>query len=446
MQKQKLHQKLGTKISFLQIQFLSLLQIPLSDLNSRIQDELEENPALEEEEEINIENASKKDYRYKGNQNNTINEIHNFSVDSESLSDYLKTQLVTLDLNEEERFLAEYLIDSLDKNGWLDRDWFSISDDILVNLNLEFSEKEIQKAISIIQQLDPCGVGARDLKESLIIQLKNKKTTTTIDFAIKILQSHYDKFAKKNFESIIKEFKIEDHQLKEIYEVVEKLNPYPASNFNTSNKPKEYIYPDFLVRLDNDKNIVSLNKRLGRGLRVSRTYQKMLDETKDREAKLFLTKKIESAIWFKEAISQREKTLENVMNTIVSIQLDYFSTGDENLLKPMKLADIAEIVKMDLSTISRVTNSKYVETFFGTFLLKDLFSEAYRKEDGEKISVKVIKKSLEEIIRKEDKKSPFTDEKISELLGKEEYHIARRTVAKYREELKIPTSKYRRKL
>ncbi|MBT3418508.1 MAG: RNA polymerase factor sigma-54 [Flavobacteriales bacterium] len=450
MQKQKLQQKLGFNLSPQQIQFLSLLQIPLASLNSRIQDELEDNPALEEgenSEDISLdelEEDNPNSYKYRQNNTPDFTEVQ-ISNSEESLSDHLKKQLLLLNLREDDLFLTEYLIDSLDNNGWINRELFSISDDLLINLNLEFSEQEIEKYLSVIQTLEPLGVGARNLQECLLIQLKNKEQNELVELSILVLENQYERFSKKNFEGLIRELEISEMQLKEVYELVEKLNPFPASNF-IKTATASYVTPDFLVTILEEKNIVTLTKRSGKELKVSASYKKMIEGALDVAAKEFLKQKIESANWFKNAILQREETLLNVMNAIVNFQEKYFLSGEDEELKPMILADIANIVNMNISTISRVTNSKYAQTFFGTFLLKDLFSEAYRKDNGELISTKVIKSRLKEIIEMEDKKHPYTDVKLAELLGENEYHIARRTVAKYREGLGIQTSKYRREL
>jgi len=450
MQKQKLQQKLGFNLSPQQIQFLALLQIPLASLDSRIQEELEDNPALEEtekSEDISIDEMEEdysNSYKYKQQTNSDYSEVQ-ISDFEETLSEYLKKQLLLLNLDEDDLFLIEYLIDSLDENGWISREVFSISDDLLINLNLEFSEEEIIKALLLIQTLEPFGVGARNLQECLLVQLKNKEQNEIVELSIKVLENQYERFSKKNFEGVIRELEISEKQLKDVYELVEKLNPFPASNFS-KNRSASYITPDFIIKIIDEKNIVSLSKRSGKELRVSNHYKKMIQETSDKKAKEFLKQKIESANWFKDAILQREQTLLKVMNAIIKHQEKYFLSGDDKDLNPMILADIAQIVNMDISTISRVSNSKYVQTFFGSFLLKELFSEAYRKDNGELISTKVIKSKLKDIVDSEDKTSPYTDEKITILLGEEEYHIARRTVSKYREELGIETSKYRREL
>ena len=450
MQKQKLQQKLGLNLSPQQIQFLSLLQIPLASLNSRIQEELEDNPALEEgenSEDISLdelEEDNPNSYKYRQNNTPDFTEIQ-IANSEESLSVHLKKQLLLLNLQEDDLFLTEYLIDSLDNNGWINRELFSISDDLIINLNLEFSEQDIEKYLFVIQTLEPLGVGARNLQECLLIQLKNKEQNELVELSILVLENQYERFSKKNFEGLIRELEISKMQLKEVYELVEKLNPFPASNF-IKTATASYVTPDFLVTILEEKNIVTLTKRSGKELKVSASYKKMIEETLDMAAKEFLKQKIESANWFKNAILQREETLLNVMNAIVNFQEKYFLSGEDEELKPMILADIANIVNMNISTISRVSNSKYVQTFFGTFLLKNLFSEAYRKDNGELISTKVIKSRLKEIIEMEDKKHPYTDVKLAELLGENEYHIARRTVAKYREGLGIETSKYRREL
>ena len=453
MPKQRLQQKQKFNLTPQQIQFLSLLQIPLSSLNSRIQEELEENPALEESEasekaedisidQIEEENTSS--YKYRQNNNAEYSEIQ-ISESEETLSNHLKTQLLLLNLDEDDLFLTEYLIDSLDENGWINRELFSISDDLLINLNLEFSEDEIDKSLKIIQTLEPFGIGARNLQECLIIQIRNKEKTKEVELAINILQNQYDRFSKKNFEGIIKELEISENQLKSVYQLVEKLNPFPASNFTKSTTAK-FIIPDFLINIVNDKNIISLSKRNGKELRVSNHYQKMILETTDKKAKEFLKQKLEKANWFKDAILQREQTLKKVMNAIVDYQGKYFLSGDEKDLRPMILADIANIVNMDISTISRVSNAKFIETHFGTFKVKELFSDAYRKDNGKLISTKEIKSGLQKLILNEDKSDPFTDERLAELLGKEDYHISRRTVSKYREQLGVEKAKLRREL
>ena len=279
----------------------------------------------------------------------------------------------------------------------------------------------------------------------MTIQLNNLQSNSTVSLAKEILQKEYERFTKKNFEGIYASMKIAEEDLKKVYKLVENLNPFPASSFSIGT-PNTYIYPDFIISNNDDKFNINLPKSSNKQLKVNPRYKKMLDESDDVTTRQFLKEKIDGATWFKNAIIQRDKTMLKVMSAIVNIQQNYFKSGDENKLIPMKLADIASIVQMDVSTISRVTNSKYAETFFGIFLLKDLFSEAYTKQNGQKVSTKSIKNKLKELIKNEDKKSPYTDEKLCNLLGENEYHIARRTVAKYREELGLQTAKYRREL
>tara|TARA_B100000902_G_scaffold399064_1_gene468219 strand:+ start:10295 stop:11635 length:1341 start_codon:yes stop_codon:yes gene_type:complete len=444
MHKQKLKQNMKMNLTPQQIQFLSLLQIPLPLLSKRIEEELEKNPALEEEEIITNINSDKfKSKSYSKFNTTTINSEIQIANQPESLQDFLKKQVLLLNLNEEEFFLVEYLIDSLDENGWINRDFFSISDDIFVNFNLEFQEDEIRESLNIIQNLDPPGIGTRDLRESLIIQLKRKDNTEIIDESILVLEKYYEMFVQKNYEFLINKLEISKEKLRQVYNTIENLNPLPAANFNI-NRSATYIIVDFIVDIENEKNIVTLNKISNRKIKVSDQYHKILSETKDLETINFLKQKIESANWFTISIIKREETLLKVMNAIVEFQEKYFLTGDEKYLKPMILSDIALLIDMDISTISRVTNSKYVETFFGTLLLKDLFSEAYRKDNGELVSTKLIKNKLKELIDLESKHNPYTDDQLCALLGEEDYHISRRTVSKYRSDLGIEKSKYRR--
>ena len=451
MQKQRLQQKLGQQLSAQQIQFLSLLQIPLQGLDSRVQEELEENPALEEcEDDINTTDLNSEDSQKSFFKNDNSNDNPNslqILFEEDDINQHLKKQLILLNLNEKDQFLTEYLIDSLDDNGWINAELYSIVDDLKINLDLDFSETEVNEALLTIQTLDPCGVGARNLKECLILQLKNKNNyeDKIIQLCIRILEDEYESFSKKNFDGIIKRLEISEKELKDVYLIIEKLNPFPILGFNNTSRP-EYINPDFSVRLEGDELIATLTRGSGRSLTVSSHYQDLIKKTSDKKAREFLKQKIEQARWFIDAIIKRESTLLKVMNAILSIQKDYFKSGDEKDLKPMKLDDVALIVNMDRSTISRVSNSKYVETFFGTMLLKDLFSQAYRKDNGDVISTRIIKQQLKEIIENEDKRNPYTDNHLCDLLGQEEYHIARRTVTKYRESLGIETSRYRKQL
>ena len=445
MNKQRLQQNQQLKLSPKQIQFLGLLQIPVTSLESRIKEELEKNPALEEEilEDEEADFQREQSYFKRNNRDFFAPPI---PEKEETLYDTLLKQLLLLNLDEKEHNLAEYLIGCLDDNGFLTRDLYIIENDLLLNQDLKVSEQELENVLLKIQSLEPTGVGARNMQECLILQLKSKEQTTKVQDAILVLQKYFQPFGKKNFEAILRESELSEQQLKLVYKQVEKLNPNPGSSFNNSSEITTFILPDFSVTYLEGKLNLKLNKSNNRQVFVNKKYEKMLAETKDKKAKDFIKQKIEAAIWFADAIKQRENTLQNVMSTIIDFQHDYFISGDEKDLKPMKLMDIAQIVNMDISTISRVSNSKYVETTFGTFLLKELFSEAYHKEDGTIISTKEIKEKLKEILESEDKKQPLNDERLAELLGKEEYHIARRTVAKYRDQLKFPVARLRKTL
>ena len=434
MSKQRLEQKQYQNLSPQQIQFLGLLQIPIVSLEKRIEEELEDNPALEEDEENQTYFSSNK------------TDFSDFQIEdkSESLNSYLEKQLVGIELSKRNLFLVKYLINSLDSNGFLSRDLFSISSDLLISDNLDISEGKMLNALNVLQNLEPIGVGANSLQECLLIQLK--KLYPENKLAIKIITEFYPQFSNKNFENIIKNLGISEEELKSTYSLIESLNPIPSNGFFKNEEISEYIYPDFTLLVVNNQLELQLNKSNTKPIKISKYYSNLLNETTEKTTKEFLQKKVEKALWFKEALIKREATLKKVMLAIISLQENYLLSGVESDLKPMKLADIANIVNMDISTISRVSNSKYVETHFRTFKLKELFSEAYKKDDGQVISTNEIKNHLKEIILTEDKTTPYNDEQLAELLGKDNYHIARRTVAKYREQLGIEIAKLRREL
>lgn len=454
MQKQRLKQESSLKLSPQQIQFMNLLQIPLMSLEKRIEDELENNPALEEKDNQE-KNEESNDNWEKTNQNynNRSSEDKNKAVARErelSLQEFLLQQLPMQNLNDDETLLAEFIIGCLDDNGFLNRTLLSITDDLLFKLNLNISEATLIPILKAIQKLEPTGVGARNLKECLVIQLTQKKTSDSIELAKSILNKQYTAFANKNYEKLFREFDINETQLKEAYKEIEQLNPKPGASFANSEEGSTYITSDFILELENEELTLSLNNSKSKRLKSSQYYKNMLkglEESKgDKDAILFLKDKIDGAEWFANALIQREQTLLNTMNCIVNIQADFFKTGDEKLLKPMKLMDISEKINLDMSTISRVTNSKYIETPYGTFLLKEFFSDAYSKEDGSVISNKVIKSHLEDLLDNENKKKPYSDEELSEKLDELGFHIARRTVAKYRDQLAIPVARLRREL
>ena len=445
MQKQQQILKQKLKLSPQQIQFLGLLAIPIVDLEKRIEKELEENPTLEESDSTESIDNKEENFYYKSKENKRDFIVDNITANIDSLSSFLHKQIIGINNSDKEIELLEYLIDSLDDNGFLTQRNDAIIDDYFIANDILITEKELNEALDILKTFEPVGVGAKDLQECLIIQLERKDSVYK-SISKEILENYYHEFSNKNFEKIIKELKISEKELADVYKEIESLNPIPGSGFSINKENTEYVVPDFSLKNSEDGISVILNNPNTKIVAVNKYYEKLLKETSDVETKDFLQKKIEKAKWFVDALKKRNKTLKDVMEAIVKIQESYFTSGKEYDLKPMKLADIAEIIKMDISTISRVTNSKYVETNFGSFLLKDFFSEAYKKDNGEIISTKEIKKKLIDIIDGEDKTKPFTDETICDLLGKEEYHIARRTVAKYREELKIPISKFRRKL
>ena len=440
---QKLNQKLSLKaqLSPQQIQFLNLLQTPLSLIDEKIEKELEENPALEE-----LDENEGQQYQYTTKQKTKEQDFSNYSNESTpSLYRFLKSQIIGLNINKSQRDLISFIIDSIEENGLIKRNISSLIDDYLIISDKTVTEKEVRFVIDLIKKMEPSGVGCFSIKDSLILQVQRKKNKHK-ERTIEILNSHYSEFSNKNFEKIIRDLNINKVTLNEIYNDVEKLNPLPAVGFNKEDEIINYISPDFYVRDENNQLIVTVNNQFQKKVGINQFYNKLLNETNDEETKKFLNQKIEQAKHFTNSLIKRQDTLLNVMSSIVKKQEKYFFSGNEKDLTPMKLADIASIVKMDISTISRVTNSKFVETSFGVFLLKELFSEAYTKKNGDRISTKEIKESLKEIIKEEDKASPYTDEKICEILEKNEYSIARRTVSKYRESLSIPTARLRRKV
>ena len=453
MQKQRLKQEIGLNLSPQQIQFMNLLQIPLLSLEKRIEDELESNPVLEEtskDKDKNEDTESSWETTRSHNQN-TEEKYSTVARERElSLQEFLLQQLPMQSLDDDELILAQFIIGCLDDNGFLSRSLLSISDDLLFKLNINISETELIPILKVVQKLEPVGVGARNLKECLILQLKNKTQTESIILAQTVIQHEYTAFANKNYEKLLKKFEVDENQIRQIYKDVEQLNPKPGSSFTNTQEVNSYITPDFLLEADNDELNVILNNNRSKSLRSSQYYKKMLEnlehEKGDKEAIQFLKEKIEGAEWFANALIQREQTLLKTMNCIVNIQEKFFKTGDEKLLQPMKLMDISEKIDLDISTISRVTNSKYIETPYGTFLLKEFFSDAYSKEDGTVISNKVIKSHLQDILEYENKKKPYSDEDLSEKLDELGFHIARRTVAKYRDQLGIPIAKLRREL
>jgi RNA polymerase sigma-54 factor len=483
-QKLLLQQKLLQKLSPQQIQVIKLLEIPTLLLEQRIKKELEENPVLElegdgpeSEEENEIRDDAEPDNdvdndeftfddyfedeeipSYKLNTNNySKDDIYvdiPFSVGT-SFHEFLHEQLGMVKLTEEQQQLAEYVIGNIDDDGYLRRDLGSISDDLAFNMNMEVSEDELLHILKEIQQFDPPGVGSRDLRECLLIQLR-KKNRVQNKIAYQIVSDFFDEFTKKHYSKIQAKLELSDEELKDAIDHILKLNPKPGSSYsNPLNKSNQHIVPDFILEIEDGEFNLSLNQRNVPDLKINETYLGMLrslgeshkDKNKNKkEALQFVKEKLDSAKWFIDALQQRQTTLLLTMSEIINYQREYFVDGDETKLRPMILKDIAERANLDISTISRVSNSKYIQTHFGIYPLKYFFSEGMQKDDGEEVSTREIKKILQDCIDNEDKLKPLTDDKLAAILKKKTYNIARRTVAKYREQLGIPVARLRKEL
>ena len=476
--KQYLKLKLNQKLSPQQIQLMKLIQLPTIDFEQNIQRELEENPALEIEENRsdNIDEDYSNDEKLSDNEDINIDEYLNYDdtpsyklnynsnnenenneipfASGTSFTEYLTSQLNTLKLDNQEKKIAEFLVGSIDNSGYIRQELNEIVDDLAFTQNLDVSIEKLKNILSIVQQLDPPGVGAQSLKDCLIIQLKRKAINNDIELTIDILEHSFEHFSKKHFNKLIAKYNISEERLKAVIKEVEKLNPKPGNSYSNTDRPIEHIIPDFKIELDNNNLILTLNNRNSPVLKISKEYDEMLkgykldkNKTKSqKDAVQFIKQKLDSAKWFIDAVKQRQETLYVTMSAIMEYQKEYFITGDEKNMKPMILKDIAEKIEMDISTISRVANSKYVDTPYGTKLLKEFFSESMTTQSGEEISTIEIKKILQTIIENENKKSPETDEKLVKLLVNKGYKIARRTVAKYREQLNIPVARLRKEI
>ncbi|MCE3278988.1 MAG: polymerase sigma-54 factor [Bacteroidetes bacterium] len=484
MLRQVQSQKLLQKLSPQQIQLMKLLQLPTIALEQRIKEEMEMNPALEEGSESDdeprdeFENEEYEEPKSEENQRDDFAltdymdddegasyklKANNVSPDEErkeipfsvglSFQDMLESQLGMKALDDREYQIADYLIGNLDDDGYLRRDLGSIVDDIAFSQNIVTTEEELQELLKVIQDFDPAGVGARDLQECLLIQLRRKELQTQIvELATEVVEKQMDEFSKKHYDKIQKKLEIDDETLREVINEILKLNPRPGNSMADGQKSYQQVIPDFTIAIDEGELMLGLNSRNAPDLKVSREYNKMFEEyskTKDKankEASMFIKQKLDGARWFIDAIQQRNQTLLFTMNAIMEYQKDYFLTGDETLLRPMILKDIAEKVGLDISTISRVANSKYVQTPFGTFLLKTFFSESLSTDSGEEVSTREVKKILSDCINAENKKKPLTDDKLAKILKEKGYNIARRTIAKYREQLEIPVARLRKEL
>ncbi|PDH53895.1 MAG: RNA polymerase sigma-54 factor [Cryomorphaceae bacterium MED-G14] len=482
MLNQKLKLKLSQKLSPQQIQLMKLIQLSTQEFEQRLSREIEENPALDtnnidntdsdnfnenddsfEKEENDHDEIDISDYLSDDDTPDYKLKSNNYSEEAEknipfasgtSFNQFLKTQLHSFSLSKKELEIAEFIIGSLDSFGYLRRDILDISDDLIFTLGIDADEALIQKILDKIYLLDPPGIGARDLKQCLVLQLRRKSKNKTIDLSINIIENFFDLFSKKHFEKIKQKLNISSEELRNVITEIEKLNPKPGGAFNENTKINSSIVPDFTIKIIEGELKLELNSRNAPQLNVSEEYKNMLSgysESKNKtkshkDAVMFIKQKLDSAKWFIDAIKQRNQTLIMTMSSIINFQKDYFLTGDETKMKPMILKDIAEKIEMDISTISRVANSKYVDTPYGIKLIKSFFSEGIKNSDGIEISTIEVKKTLEDIIENENKNIPHTDDQLTKLLNKKGYPIARRTVAKYREMIGAPVARLRKKL
>ncbi|HAR21560.1 MAG TPA: RNA polymerase sigma-54 factor [Cryomorphaceae bacterium] len=480
MLKQNLSQKLQQKLSPQQIQLMKLVQLQTQSLEARIKQEIEENPALQEgkeKAEDNFENDASDerevrdsmeeinwddylgddetpDYRTKANNYSSDDEMYEAPVlVNESFHDSLISQLRLRDLSSEELDLVVYLVGTIDDDGLLRRDLIDIVDDLAFSQGVFTEEKELERLLEIIQDLDPPGVGGRDLRECLMLQLERKRPSFKVNLALSILDNHFDSFVKRHYQKLMDRLGVNEDELRDAIEEIGRLNPKPGGSSNLS-RPTENVIPDYNLQIVDDELELTLNGRNAPELSLSRQYRDMLEHYKaskeknkaEKEAALFVKQKLDSAKWFIDAIVQRQQTLMLTMQSILNYQRDYFLTGDERKLRPMILKDIAEEIGMDISTVSRVASNKYIQTPYGTFLIKRFFSESMTNSDGEEVSTREIKKILEDTVAEEDKRKPMTDDALAKILKEKGYPIARRTVAKYREQLDIPVARMRKEL
>ena len=488
MLKQFLNLKLSQKLSPQQIQLMKLIQLPTQAFEQRLKEEMNENPALEggndEEELYEKDEFDNNDEFDDYNDNESIDtqdinideylsndetpeyktQSNNYSDDDDeresplaspvSFHQDLINQLNTFILNEDEREIAEFLVGSIDDMGYIRRSIADIVDDLAFTQGIYTEEKTVERMLHVIHELEPSGVGARDLQECLLLQLKHKTPTEYIALATDIIENQFDAFTKKHYDKLLQKYNVSNEQLKKAVHEIEKLNPKPGGSFTGNNKITENVVPDFAIRIVDGELELTLNGRNAPSLHVSKDYKEMMQTYKDskdksnsqKDAVQFIKQKLDSAKWFIDAIRQRQETLFVTMNAIMHYQEDYFLEGDETKLKPMILKDIADTVGLDISTVSRVANSKYVETPYGTKLIKEFFSEAMKNDQGEDVSTLEIKKILQNTIEEEDKHKPLPDDQLAEILKEKGYPIARRTIAKYREQLDIPVARMRKKM
>jgi RNA polymerase sigma-54 factor len=494
---QGLQQKLLQKLSPQQIQLMKLLQVPTAILEERIKEEMEENPALEQNDENSddaltddtkdeFDTSDEEEYDLDGSEDEYDNlDLSDYVNDSDDdVADYrmkddnypdpdekksnpvkletsfyelLLQQLGLLKLEAHQQVIAEQIVGSLDDDGYLRRETSAIVNDLAFRQNIDTNDDEVERIIRMIQQFEPAGICARNLQECLLIQIEMKlkqKKDADIKTAHLILEKYFEEFTKKHYEKIQRSLAITDEQLKEAMQQILRLSPKPGGNLGVANKAENYIIPDFYILNNAGSLELTLNSRNAPDLRISEGYRDMLKEyergskkdKRQKEAVMFIKQKIDSAKWFIDAIKQRQNTLLHTMSSIMNHQKEFFLTGDETELRPMILKDIAEKTGLDISTVSRVANSKFVLTEFGTYRLKFFFSESLSTESGEEVSTREVKKILSDLIGAEEKKKPLSDERLTELLQEKGYNIARRTVAKYREQLNIPVARLRKEL
>jgi RNA polymerase sigma-54 factor len=487
---QGFQQKLLQKLSPQQIQLMKLFQVPTAVLDERIKEELEENPALEMGDDETVDDEFEKDeftdteeeYQTEGSEDEYDNidisdyvqegddDVGDYKLRDEnypdkhdervtphkvevSFTELMLQQLGLLNLEETQAKIAEQLVGSLDDDGYLRRELSAIIDDLAFRQNIETTEKELLQLLEQIQEFDPAGVGARNLRECLLLQLYRKEAEgKEIKIAIKVLEKYFDEFTKKHYEKIQRNLNLSDEQLRSIIKQIVKLNPKPGGLATDSDKNANYVIPDFFIVNNVGKLELALNSKNAPDLRVSEGYKDMLrdydkgtkKDKQQKEAVLFIKQKIDNARWFIDAIKQRQNTLLNTMEAIMNYQSAFFLSGDETDLRPMILKDIAERTNLDISTVSRVANSKFVQTEFGTYKLKFFFSESLQTDSGEEVSTREVKKILADIIEEENKKHPYSDEELTDMLQEKGYNIARRTIAKYREQLNIPVARLRK--
>ena len=485
MLKQRLQQKLLQRLSPQQIQMIKLLEVPTIQIEQRIKKELEENPALEEgadDDEVRNEEPEEDQFEEKDKDQEEFTlddymddddipeyrlQSKNYSKDDDkrmeipfsagsSFREFLESQLILRDLTEKQKILAEQILGNLDEDGYLRRELPNIVDDMAFQRNVIATEEELNEVLTVIQDLEPAGVGARTLRECLLLQIvKRDQSTPAVKLSYKILDQYFEEFSKRHYDKIVARLNITEEDLKSAIDEILKLSPKPGSAFgDTYSKSAQQIIPDFILELSEDGFDLHLNSRNLPELRLSKTYNEMLqtysrekgNKKEMKDAVLFVKQKIDSAKWFIDAIKQRQNTLLLTMNAILKYQEEYFIDGDETKLKPMILKDVAEMTGLDISTVSRVANSKYIQTHFGIFPLKFFFSEGLQTDSGEEVSTREIKRILQDCIDNEEKRRPLTDERLTDILQEKGYQIARRTVAKYREQLNIPVARLRKEI